>query len=196
MTTFAVEAADVALEQTSSSAWRCAAGCLRPLVLSGLLAISPCAPASAQDELAGPVDLRAALVLLDILMPAGAVVAFNREECPAGWSEYGPARGRFIRGIDPTGERYPDGVRELGSYQADAFQAHRHAIDPGGIPGIYDSTQGSGPDARAAAPSYEDRNSHLVLEPTDSPDGGRVRTGRETRPDNVALLYCERRGSD
>jgi hypothetical protein len=145
--------------------------------------------APAQDDLD---SIRAAIELLDVLMPPGAVVAFNREECPPGWEIYLPARGRFIRGIDPEGERDPDGVRELGSYQADAFQAHRHGVDEGGIPGLFDSRQGTGPQARAADPAYEDRRTHLVLEPTDSPDGGQVRTSTETRPDNVALLYCER----
>jgi hypothetical protein len=150
-------------------------------------------PADAQDERASVEALQAAIQLLEIVMPPGAVVAFNREECPTGWTVYEPARGRFIRGIDVTGERDPDGVRALGSFQQDAFQAHRHGVDNGGIPGLYDSTQGTGPDTRAADPAYEDRNRHLVLEPIDSPEGGEVRTARETRPDNVALLYCERR---
>src|SRR5215471_8524467 len=33
----------------------------------------------------------------------GAVMSFNRDSCPAGWKEYSPAYGRFIRGIDKSG---------------------------------------------------------------------------------------------
>ncbi len=168
----------------------------RLLLLCGLALLGPGTAARAQDDGSTAEAMAAALTLLDVLMPAGAVVAFNRDECPPGWAIFGPARGRFIRGIDPEGERDPDGVREPGSFQNDAFQAHRHAVDEGGIPGLWDSRQGTGPQARAADPSYEDRRTHLVLEPTTSPDGGDVRTSRETRPDNVALLYCERVARD
>lgn len=36
-------------------------------------------------------------------VPVGAVMAFNLSACPTGWSEYAPAYGRFIRGIDKSG---------------------------------------------------------------------------------------------
>jgi hypothetical protein len=51
----------------------------------------------------------------------GSVVAFNAQSCPAGWVEYTPAQGRFIRGIDkPGGNTDPDGHRAPGTTQGDA----------------------------------------------------------------------------
>jgi hypothetical protein len=35
-------------------------------------------------------------------IPAGGVVFFQSNVCPAGWSEYVPARGRYVLGV-PTG---------------------------------------------------------------------------------------------
>ena len=58
-----------------------------------------------------------------VVMPAGAVIAFNLPACPAGWSEYKPAYGRFIRGIDKSGNKIdPDGQRKEESYQEDAIR--------------------------------------------------------------------------
>lgn len=64
----------------------------------------------------------------DALVPTGAVMAFNLAACPTpGWSEYTPAYGRFIRGIDKSGTAIdPDGQRALGSIQADDFKTHTH----------------------------------------------------------------------
>lgn len=168
--------------------------CMRPgrvLLVGCLTSAMMISPVPAQER-AGVGALQDALQLLDVLMPPGAVVAFNREQCPSGWREYLPARGRFVRGIDPAGERDPGGVREPGSVQQDAIQAHRHAADRSALPSLFDSTDGTGPQVRAAAPSYQNERGHVILDPTDSPEGGRVRTATETRPDNVALLYCER----
>jgi len=53
------------------------------------------------------------------------VVAFASETCPPGWTEYQPAYGRFIRGIDkgPDNEKNdPDGQRSSGAIQDDAIQ--------------------------------------------------------------------------
>ena len=36
-------------------------------------------------------------------VPSGMVAAFNLTACPSGWTEYTPAYGRFIRGIDKSG---------------------------------------------------------------------------------------------
>lgn len=104
----------------------------------------------------------------------GAVVAFNSKTCPNGWVEYAPAQGRFIRGIDkPGGTTDPDGQRVPGATQGDMVGAHTHNVPnmaqnsyPGG-----DKTPGS----------------HLggfINRDTSSAGGA------ETRPKNVALLYC------
>lgn len=59
---------------------------------------------------------------------SGEVVAFDLTACPDGWSEYTPARGRFIRGIDSSGTNDPAGARTVGNVQEDAFQGHRHSM--------------------------------------------------------------------
>jgi hypothetical protein len=50
-------------------------------------------------------------------VPAGAIMAFDLTVCPAGWSEYTQARGRFLRGIDNGAGNDPDGTRVAGSVQ-------------------------------------------------------------------------------
>lgn len=127
--------------------------------------------------------------LMNLLVPAGAVVAFATDTCPIGWTAYEPARGRFIRGIDPRGEN--DSVRAHGSVQTDAFQGHWHAMDDGGAPGLYDSTQGAGELKRAATTNYSNRRVFRILDPIKGSNGD-VRVADETRPKNVALLYCKR----
>ncbi len=37
-------------------------------------------------------------------VPAGAVIAFNRDECPGGWSDFPPAVGRAIIGAGDLGD--------------------------------------------------------------------------------------------
>ncbi len=60
-------------------------------------------------------------------VPSGAVMAFNLSACPTGWSEYAPAYGRFIRGIDKSGTNIdPSGQRSPGDVQADDFKTHSH----------------------------------------------------------------------
>jgi hypothetical protein len=38
-----------------------------------------------------------------LAVPSGAVMFFNRATCPSGWSEYTPARGRTVVGLQPGG---------------------------------------------------------------------------------------------
>lgn len=63
-------------------------------------------------------------------VPAGAIMAFNLTSCPSGWSDYTPAYGRFLRGIDQTGVTTvdPSGKRAPGNIQADAFASHSHTM--------------------------------------------------------------------
>lgn len=110
----------------------------------------------------------------------GAVVPFNASMCPAGWEPYGPAQGRFVRGINQTGDRSidPDGVRAPGSVQADELKSHTHTH----IQMVYDNNV-DGVDS-VVTHSGEHHN-----EQRDTGATGAA----ETRPKNVALLYCERR---
>jgi hypothetical protein len=136
--------------------------------------------------------------------PAGAVIAFNRSNCPAGWSEYAPARGRFIRGIDKSGQTDPSGTRNPGNTQEDAI---RNII--GSITGV------KGQGARAWDWGFRPGRSGAFEVPFNltkynpygggeyEPEGGVgwsasfdasrvVPTAPENRPKNVALLYCEK----
>jgi hypothetical protein len=133
------------------------------------------------QEVAKSQSLDTSQLIEKVAMPKGAVLAFNRQSCPPGWQEYAKAYGRFIRGID-KGESGidPDGVREPGSTQDEAFAAHSHSRPRG----VYDA--GGGPDASWVAHDHYFGYGHANPPETGKAGGG------ETRPDNVALLYCEK----
>lgn len=120
------------------------------------------------------------------IVPDHAVMAFNLSSCPTGWTEYTPARGRFVRGIDNGAGNDPDGTRAVGATQADAFAAHSH-----GIRAEYGA---------AGSPSYPPPSSQYMQLNGAGNYGYAYGTsnlvesvgGSETRPKNVALLYCEK----
>ena len=113
--------------------------------------------------------------LARLLVPKGAVVAFNLESCPSGWSEYKPAYGRFVRGIDRSGGNLdPDGERAVGSIQAHQIEKHSHKYY-----GVQVAVPHNG--GGHALGDLGRQNSKTA-------EVG----GNETRPVNVALLYCER----
>lgn len=113
--------------------------------------------------------------------PAGAVVPFKLAACPTGWiPSDGTAgtvdlRGRFIRGTT--------GSPAVGTVQADSFIAHSHIV-PGTF--VNNMTFGSSFFPTGAvffAASANNMN-------TGNPTSGNA--GSETRPKNVALLYCQK----
>lgn len=119
---------------------------------------------------------------------ANEVIAVNAGACPEGWKPFAPAAGRFLRGIDTsadTGKR-----RQPASLEDDAFQSHHHAMDKGGAPGIFDSTVGQGENRRASKPAYVNRRTFRVLAPISDGANGEPRIAGETRPKNVAVLFC------
>ena len=115
----------------------------------------------------------------------GAVVAFDARTCPAGWTTYLPGQGRFVRGITTVGDIAldPEGARLPGSLQGDLFRSHYHSrpLD------VYDAGGGeSGHWVQGAADGASlgfGRDGPAVTGSTG---------GEETRPKNVALLYCIR----
>lgn len=111
-----------------------------------------------------------------------AVVAFNSVECPLGWSEYTPAYGRFIRGIDRIGDTDPDGTRSPGEHQEDEFGKHNHNDGSWNRLSRYDGGN------TVHAPTDNSRGELNIRK------GGVIQeTGAdETRPKNVALLFCTR----
>lgn len=113
------------------------------------------------------------------------VMAFNAEKCPSGWKSFDPGFGRFLRGIDLSDSGIdPDGKRAPGEKQEDSFQSHRHLHGSSEHPdgGMFntDRTKLAGGDQRHAIGDFG------ILEPT----GEEVRTTDETRPKNVAVLFC------
>jgi len=129
--------------------------------------------------------------------PSGSVLAFTTNSCPQGWSEYRPAYGRFIRGLDKSGQNAdPDGLRKIGSLQDPAT-----ALPKVQFTGVtttngehYHANAGQNPFRTSYGnnDNRESRNntgtdgthSHKIV----INGGGDV----ETRPKNVALLYCEK----
>ncbi|WP_299659327.1 hypothetical protein [uncultured Psychromonas sp.] len=108
---------------------------------------------------------------------SSGVLAFSSEKCPEGWSEYALAQGRFIRGIDRSGEnRDPEGERKIGMLQSDQFKRHSHKYHVFAFGHRYND-QG--------APQKSEDNDGNEFD-WDSGTAG----GDETRPKNVALLYC------
>lgn len=123
--------------------------------------------------------------------PSGAIMAFDLEECPSGWSIYTAAQGRFLRGIDPSGTLDIDGVRAVGNVQTSQIQDHQHTMFAGngglgsgivgGAAGYWGSISGT---------SGHGQSGFVMQIP-----GNPVRTApapSETRPVNVAVLYCRK----
>ena len=110
--------------------------------------------------------------------PPGAVLAFEAERCPGGWSAYAPAFGRFVRGIDPGVEA--DRRRKPGSLEDDALQDHVHEIA---------GAKTAGHQPQVGAPhGYDAGALGNTINETKFVRSAKV--GDETRPKNVALLYC------
>ncbi|MEF2175320.1 MAG: hypothetical protein V3575_02510 [Candidatus Absconditabacteria bacterium] len=115
--------------------------------------------------------------------PSGAIVAFNLTTCPAGRKEANgidsalDLRGVFLRGLD-NGKGIDNG-RELGTYQEDEFKSHNHEIGDANTAAqgeMYGYTR---------APRID-----YGLMPQESPKTMTFKGGSETRPKNVAVLYC------
>lgn len=110
--------------------------------------------------------------------PPGAVIAFDSSSCPPGWDKYKKAFGRFIRGIDDSESPIdPDGKRSFGHIQEDSVQQHKHS-DLGSK--IVDMRY------------YGHSGGHKITRPSGTSTGGvsGARVSGETRPKNVALMYC------
>ncbi len=121
--------------------------------------------------------------------PSGAVMAFNLNACPTGWkladgtSGTPDLRGVFIRGLDTriveAGGKDPgragmDSVDALGDYQADELRSHFHSVTFYGNSKVTANSGFSGADAVS---KWQTRRTTFT-------------GGAETRPKNVALIYC------
>ena len=146
-------------------------------------------------------------------MPSGAINAFNLSSCPSGWlaADGGGGRpdlrGMFLRGLNnfgtgsrSDGRQDPDGgSRSLRSYQSDQMQSHKHTDS--GHTHKYESekeSHGWGGNNSSSPVHTQRRNTKTsqsgkanLGNPTNSGTGaGNPRHGNETRPKNVAVIYC------
>ena len=118
-------------------------------------------------------------IVIPLNTPAGAVMAFNLATCPTGWiaadgtNSTPDLRGEFVRGLDNG--RGVDSGRALASSQTDDLKSHTHStvqmIGNNNIDGVDSTTTHSG-------------DHHNEARQTGATGGN------ETRPRNVALLYC------
>jgi microcystin-dependent protein len=145
--------------------------------------------------------------------PAGAILTFAQNSPPDGWlkcngqlisrttystlfsaigTTYGAGngtttfklpelRGEFIRGLDDG--RGVDSGRTLGSFQSDLFKSHSHTVTSNFKLGTTDTV-------RNETDQVADRGrfpGNAIYDPTYT--AGET-GGTETRPRNIALLYC------
>jgi microcystin-dependent protein len=153
----------------------------------------------------------------DYMAPPGAVMAFARSSVPTGWlkcngaavsrttyanlfaaigTTYGAGdgsttfnlpdlRGEFIRGYDDG--RGVDSGRGFGTAQLDAFQGHYHG-PRSPLTSFWGGSSASGSYIASASPAFQDVAT--TGGPVSDGTNGTPRTAAETRPRNVALMYC------
>ena len=119
---------------------------------------------------------------VDATIPKNSVMAFNQETCPEGWSDFTPAYGRFVRGIDRTKTPLdPAGERAVGSLQLDALAEHTHTTTGLKQYPSWSSQELIGESTDFASAIHPSVGGYAEISSTGA---------KETRPVNVALLYC------
>lgn len=109
--------------------------------------------------------------------PSRAIIAFYASECPPGWvaadgqNDTPDLRGLFVRGLSEG--------RELGSFQDDAVGSHQHQYSD------WTNHCNSIDDGSDEHPGFCRNTTAFFATRTTSASGG-----EETRPKNIALLYC------
>ena len=115
--------------------------------------------------------------------PSGAIIAFNLVSCPTGWSAADGGGGRpdlrwqFVRGLNATSSGI-DPNRVLASAQVDMLKSHTHGYD------ALHNEHGGWSVSLLADYSLSWYTGNTPGKTTQSTGGA------ETRPRNVAFLYC------
>lgn len=110
--------------------------------------------------------------------PAHAVVGFNLGACPTGWSTAAYMAGNF--------PMVTNGSPAVGTLTQDEIVDHGHTA-PGTF--VTSVSVGSTQDSFAGAVNPATSTTAGTVGAVNSPQ---TRTGTETRPVNIALLYCEK----
>ena len=168
-------------------------------------------------KLAATLDLSTKTVTLPvaIALPAGAVMAFAMNSAPSGWlacngaavsrttyaalfsavsTTYGAGngsttfnvpdlRGYFVRGVGVAGQNgtNSDGTASgtFGAKQADALETHTHTVSNGKNVNTLEPASGSS--------GFNQVWNGFTTATTSGPSTG---ASTETRPKNIAMLYC------
>jgi hypothetical protein len=119
---------------------------------------------------------------VNTLIPKNSVIAFSQETCPKGWNDFKPAYGRFVRGIDRNEVTLdPEGERTVNSLQLDSLIEHKHTTT-----GLKQYPSWSSQEFIGKASDFAS-----AMKPSVGGYAEISLTGdKETRPINVALLYC------
>lgn len=140
-----------------------------------------------------------------ILIPKGAIVAFNSETCPEGdtWVVFRHGEGQFLRGIDTSTPKRDKNYRLPGSIQPYSTAAPKNGLR------LVESGQHSHrvlaeTDASRAAGDSDDNTNTMASQW--GTKGTEVNTNEqgnhrhdfsgwdtETRPTNVAVIFCEKK---
>lgn len=134
--------------------------------------------------------------VMGVGIPAGTISAFASTTCPTGWSEYTPARGRFLRGIDNGAGNDPGGTRAPGNIQGDALSNHSHrgVVDYSEFnSGTFNSPVVSNTGSSNRHPYQGDTLNKNIQ--TEAISFGSTSIANETRPKNVAVTFCQFNGT-
>ncbi len=121
--------------------------------------------------------------VMGVGIPAGTISAFASTTCPTGWSEYTPARGRFLRGIDNGAGNDPSGTRVPNDIQDDLIKTHTHTAAAGSEV-VYMRSSGNYTVIGSGG---------FGVDRTTAPLG--ASGGAESRPKNVAVIFCQFNGT-
>jgi hypothetical protein len=134
------------------------------------------------------------------LVPSGAVMAFDLDACPLGWTEMTRAKGRTIVGASDGHPRNQMGGGETVTLTEGQLPAHRHPVsDPGHVHPAAVSTfiQGGAP-GEGPANIAQGGNSYVFTRNTGSAGTG-ISVGNTgggqpvpVMPPFLALIYCKK----